>query len=77
MGRTSVTHWAALLLPLCGSCHIFMSSVIYYWTDAGVHEISWLNTPFSIIIIFFFLIYFMTKEKTEQNKNRKKKRLQF
>ena len=23
-------------------------------TDAGVHEISWLNTPFIIIIIFFF-----------------------
>ena len=69
MGRTSMTHWAVLLLPLCGSCHIFMSSVIYYWTDAGVHEISWLNTPFSSIIIIF-LIYFITKEKTKQNKKR-------
>ena len=73
MGRTSVTHWAALLLPLCGSCHIFMSSVIYYWTDAGVHEISQLNTPFSsiiIIIIFLNLFYYKRKNKTKPNKKR-------
>ena len=71
MGRTSVTHWAVLLLPLCGCCHILMSSVIYYWTDAGVHEISLLNTPFSIIVFFLNLFYYKRKNKTKtEKKNR-------
>ena len=31
--RTSVTHWAALRVPLFSSYHI-LASVLYYWTDA-------------------------------------------
>ena len=41
--RTSVTHSAAPRVPLFCSYHILMSSVIYYWTDAGQLGIYLLN----------------------------------
>ena len=47
-----------------------MSSVIYYWTDAGVHEISWLDKPFSIIIIIIIFFKFILLQKKKQNKKR-------
>ena len=45
--RTSVTHLAALCVPLFCSYHILTSSVVYYRTDAQQHGIYLLiSTPY-------------------------------
>ena len=42
--------------------------------DAGVHEISLLNTPFSIIIIIFFFKFILLQKKKQTKTKTEKKR---